>query len=196
MRGSAIKNLRILKLLCGEEYYGNIVLVTVGWTDPAKERHIKSETDLRTQDKFWGEFIKIGATFQRHTKGRESALKIVDHALGKTPGVLQFQRELAKVGIIGKTTAGEQLILELGRQRDEDKKLIEKLGNQLRDSEQRNKVLEEQITQLQEGVASMADQINKLETKLDERIKQDGHLRELVEGGPKNSRLLPRCAVQ
>jgi hypothetical protein len=196
MRGSAIKNLRVLKLLCGKEYYGNIVLVTAGWTTPPRAIHVNFETQLRTQDKFWGEFIKIGATFQRHTVGRESALEIVKHALGKTPSVLQFQRELAKVGIIGKTTAGEQLILEIAKQRDEDKHLIDTLGDRLKDSEQRNKELEEQITELKKGVASMATQIRNLETKLDDRITQDDHLQELVDGGPRTSRFLPRCSVQ
>jgi len=196
MRDSAIRNLRILKHLCGKEYYGNIVLVTSGWATPPKQVHISYETQLRTRDAFWGEFIKIGATFQRHTAGKESALEIVNHALGKTPSVLQFQRELAKVGIIGKTTVGEKLILEIAKQRDEDKARIESLAAQLKGAEQQNRGLEETITELKDGVASMATQIKNLETKLDERINHDEQLHELVESEPRNARFMPRCAVQ
>ena len=72
-----------MKYLCGKDDYGNIVLVTSGWTTPPKQIHIAYETQLRTQDILWGEFVKIGATLQRHTMGRESALKIVNHALDK-----------------------------------------------------------------------------------------------------------------
>jgi len=196
MRNSAVKNLRMLKHLCGPEYYGNIVLVTSGWTTPPKQIHVTYETQLRTQDTYWGDFIKIGATFQRHTIGRASALQIVNHALGKTPSVLQFQRELAKVGIIGKTTVGETLILEIAKQRDEDKARIERLGARLQDAEQRNRGLEETITELQNGVVSMAAQMKNLETRLDERINQNEQLRQLVESAPRNSRFMPQCVIQ
>jgi len=104
---------------------------------------------------------------------------------------LQFQRELAKVGIIGKTKAGEQLILEIAKQRDDDKQMIDKLGAQLKDSEQRNKELEEQIDELKKGVASMAVQIGNLQTRLEDRIGHDDHLLTPALGGPPASRFLP-----
>jgi hypothetical protein len=75
-----------------------------------------SRGELREQqltNKFWGEFLMEGAIFRRHTRGTKSAISIVRHLLEKTPIILRFQKELAQYGIIGRTSAGEELIHRL-----------------------------------------------------------------------------------
>ena len=192
MQGTAIRNLRLLKDLCGSENYGNIVLVTLGWSHPPNAEDEMRETELRTTDRFWGEFIKQGATIRRHHGGKESAIKIVKHLLDKTPVVLKFQKELAKFGIIGKTSAGEEVILNLAKDKEADQKMIEMLQRELKTAteEKSNSNLQAEITHLQEDLDGMSKQIEQLNTSLAQRLEEDARLRELQKGGES------RCSVQ
>ena len=157
----------------------------------------KHEIQLGNTDKFWGEFLKIGATIRRHDRGKESALEIVKHVLNKTPLVLQFQKELANVGIIGRTTAGEQLILDLAKERTDYQRRIEKLEGELQTTNRDKVTLEKDIETLNKNVEDISAQIKNLETKLDERMKQDKGLQELQKGGgQKNRPWWPQCPLQ
>jgi len=192
IHSSTVKNLQLLKLLCGKQFYGNILLVTVGWTIPPKATHVRLETDWRTRDILWGDLLKIGATYQRHTRGRESALNIVHHVLGKTPSVLQFQLELARVGIIGKTSAGDQLITEIVKEQESEKRVIESFGKMHLEKSDERRNLEHRLKELNQNLAVMATEIENLNTPLQERIRRDNRLQEL---GQRNGRR-PQCAVQ
>jgi DNA repair exonuclease SbcCD ATPase subunit len=194
MQGTAIRNLRLLKDLCGSENYGNIVLVTLGWSHPPNAEDENRETELRTTDRFWGEFIKQGATIRRHHGGKESAIKIVTHLLDKTPVVLKFQKELAKVGIIGKTSAGEEVILNLAKDKEADQKMIDMLQRELKTATEEKSNLQAQITNLQEDLDEMSKQIEKLNTSLAQRLKEDARLRGLGGDGQNGDR--PLCSVQ
>lgn len=179
VRGSAVQSFNLLKKLCGAGYFGNIVLVTVGWSDtgPQVERHIRNENQLRRTDIYWGEFLKLGATFQRHTGTQASALKIVDHVLTKTPKVIQFQKQLAAAGIIGKTEAGEFLIMKFAKEKEADEKKITQLNFELSESKTRNIELEKELTDVKDKLDKVTQQIVNLNTKLDERVKWVPHCR-------------------
>lgn len=194
MQGTAIRNLRLLKDLCGSENYGNIVLVTLGWSHPPSAQDEIRETELRTTDRFWGEFIKQGATIRRHHGGKESAIEIVKHLLDKTPVVLKFQKELAKVGIIGKTSAGEEVILNLAKDKEADQKMIEMLQIELKTATEEKSNLQAQIKNLQDDLDLMSKQIEKLNTSLAQRLEEDARLRELGGDDQKGDR--PFCSVQ
>jgi hypothetical protein len=194
MQGTAIRNLRLLKDLCGSENYGNIVLVTLGWSHPPNAEEEARETELRTTDRFWGEFIKQGATIRRHHGGKESAIEIVKHLLGKTPVVLKFQKELAKFGIIGKTSAGEDVILNLAKAKEEDQKMIEILQKDLKAATEEKLSLKAQIKILQDDLDKKSKEIEKLNTHLAQRFEEDAGLRELGGDGQKGGR--PFCSVQ
>jgi hypothetical protein len=188
MQGTAIRNLRLLKDLCGSENYGNIVLVTLGWSHPPNAEDEMRETELRTTDRFWGEFIKQGATIRRHHGGKESAIKIVKHLLDKTPVVLKFQKELAKFGIIGKTSAGEELILSLAKEKEKDRETIKMLQRPFQAKDTTD--LEVQLKELKDDIDEMSRQQERLNAILTQRLKEDARLRELQKGGES------RCSVQ
>jgi predicted nucleic acid-binding Zn-ribbon protein len=118
----------------------------------------------------------------------------VKHLLDKTPVVLKFQNELAKFGIIGKTSAGEEVILNLAKDKEADQKMIEMLQRELKTATEEKSNLQAQITNLQEDLDEMSKQIEQLNTSLAQRLKEDARLRELGGDGQKGDR--PLCSVQ
>ena len=133
MQSSAVRNLRILKKLCGPKYYGNIVLATIKWDEVNYEEGEYREKQLKSEDVYWAELIEGGATVRRHKAGKESAISIVEHLLDKTPAFLQFQRELAERGIIGKTEVGEEVISYLAELNERNNQKMEVLRKELED---------------------------------------------------------------
>jgi DNA repair exonuclease SbcCD ATPase subunit len=186
MQGSATRNLRLLKELCGPENYGNLVLVTTMWSRVDLAEGTRRELQLRSNNKFWGEFIRQGATVRKYEGGKESAISIVRHLLKKTPVVLKFQRELAEAGIIASTSAGEELIRDLAVMKENTKNRIEKLQQDLEKTtgvrgllEAENKELVEKLNEkaamekkLEEKDKEMAEQIEKLSADLTQRMEK------------------------
>ena len=134
MQGSAVRNLRILKKLCGPKYYSNVVLATIKWDEVNPEEGEYREKQLKSEDEYWAEFIKEGATVRRHKAGKESAISIVKYLLDKTPVFLQFQKELAERGIIGKTEVGKEVISYLAELSERNNKKLEVLRKELEDA--------------------------------------------------------------
>lgn len=53
MHGSALRNLAVFKLLCGESFYKNITLATSCWSLVNYDEGEKREQELKSQPKFW-----------------------------------------------------------------------------------------------------------------------------------------------
>jgi hypothetical protein len=170
--------LRLSKDLCGPEYYGNIVLVALGWSHPPNAEDEMRETGLRTTGRFWGEFVKEGAIIRRHHGRKGEAIEIVKHLLDKTPVVLKVQKELAKVRVIGKTSTGE-VILNLAKDKEADRKVIEVLQRDLKTATEGKLNLKAQIKNLQDDLDKKSKEIEKLNTSLAQRLEEDARLREL-----------------
>jgi len=147
MQGSSIRCLRLLKKLCGPDYYGNIVLVTTMWDNIAQKEGENRENNLRNVDEYWGELLRQGATFQRHfPRGNASALKVITHLLEKTPAVLNFQRELFKAhGVIADTSAGQVLMLFYAKKLEETQEKINKVQKELEESQTIMKKAKEEL---------------------------------------------------
>jgi hypothetical protein len=182
-----------LRDLCGPENYGNIVFVTLGWSNPPRNEEEERETQLKTADIFWAEFIKRGATIQRHDGGKESSIRIIKHLLDKTPVVLRFQRELAGVGIIGKTPVGEEAILNLMKEKEESQRMIEMLQRDFKTATKEKSDLQAETKYLQDDLDEMSERIKKLTTSLTQKLEEDVRLRELGDDGQRGK---PRCSVQ
>ena len=152
MQGSAVRSLRILKKLCGPKYYSNIVLATIKWDQVNYEEGEYREKQLKSEDEYWAEFIKEGATVRRHKAGKESAISIIKHLLDKTPAFLQFQRELTECGIIGKTEVGEEVLSYLAELNERNNKKMEVLRKEQEDANNERialmKALEERTEKL------------------------------------------------
>ena len=93
--GTAMKNLRMFKKLCGDDSLGSVVLATTFWGMTKPEIEQSREAQLTTRSDFWGHFIQKGSKVFRQDQGRESAAKIIDYLVSRRkPVVLEIQREM------------------------------------------------------------------------------------------------------
>jgi hypothetical protein len=111
LRGSAMRNLRLFKQLCGEDGLRAAVFAT---TRVSKDEGLACETKILTSPFLWG-----GRAF-RQDKGLQSAAKIVDYLIStrSSPVVLGIQREMVEEArSLDQTAAGKELLMNINDQR-------------------------------------------------------------------------------
>lgn len=120
MGGSAMKNLRMFKKLCGDDRLANVVLATTMWSSGVDEKTaLYREEQLRTQPDFWAKMVEKGSKIFRHDRGAESATEIVNYLISrKQRVVLDIQRELVdERKALQETAAGTEIQAEIERLR-------------------------------------------------------------------------------
>jgi hypothetical protein len=173
MSGSTMRNLDMMKAMCGFSSYANLAIATTMWSTNSP-LCAKREQQLLSDGRFFRELIAQGATLFRHNeKGRldsleevTSARRIVTHLIRQsekhTTEVLQLQREIIdQQKMIGETKAGIVLAGDLYRVRQEHEQELQKLKAKI-DAEnyQRNT---ERVAELQELQADLEKQLKKAE---------------------------------
>lgn len=136
--GSALRNLRMFKELCGEDAYKHIVLATSMWGkedgDTAKGR----ERELVDKGGFWSTMQQRGSAVMRWLGESDTAHAIIEHLLvaRSRHGVvaLKIQRELVDEGkTLVDTSAGQEVNRELSELRG-------KMERELRRIDEENRV--------------------------------------------------------
>ncbi|KAI8953268.1 hypothetical protein F4801DRAFT_538048 [Xylaria longipes] len=142
--GSSMRNIAMIKAVCGFESYANAVVVTTMWpaepTDAETTTLEARETELLSDDKFFGFFIARNAHFLRHnedgssdiTRVATSARRIVSYLVEQSemhaPNVLQLQREIVDEGkTLDETAAGIAAAGELYKERKAHEQHLKKL---------------------------------------------------------------------
>ena len=77
MAGTPLKDLAVLKGLCGDENMKNIVLVTTMW-DESQDESIGSKREEELLSTFWKDMVCLGSRTCRFQGTRESAWEIID----------------------------------------------------------------------------------------------------------------------
>ncbi|TGJ77596.1 hypothetical protein E0Z10_g10675 [Xylaria hypoxylon] len=134
MSGSSMRNLAMLKVICGFTSYANVVIATGMWPAAltyAEKANLESrEAKLLSDERFFGFFTARGARVLRHneegsrdfTREAASAKRIVNHLVQQSEmhvlDVLQLQREIVDEGkTLGETAAGIAAAGELYKER-------------------------------------------------------------------------------
>lgn len=129
MQGSATKNLRMFKKLCGEQCFRNVMLATTMWqkVDPAIGE--AREQELLSTPEFWGYMAKKGSTVMRHTGDEEAAMAIIDHIVEQGQSVvLDIQEEIIDQRCNLDDTAAAKVVNEdILREREKHKQQLEEL---------------------------------------------------------------------
>ena len=108
MKGPSLKNLRMMKGLCGADSLQNVVLATTMWENVTIEDGSRRETDLRQN--FWNDLIAGGATVARiTTQSGIDARKLVKSLLPNIPRPTRIQEELHSGLTLVQTAAGKEL---------------------------------------------------------------------------------------
>jgi protein-arginine kinase activator protein McsA len=108
MDGPSLKNLRMIKALCGTNTLRNVVLATTMWEKVAEEEGLRRETELKQS--FWKDMIECGSTVTRITKKNGSeAYTLVKSLLKNRPMSTQLQEELHSGKSLHQTGAGTEI---------------------------------------------------------------------------------------
>lgn len=114
IQGSAKQNLNIFKQLCGEAFYGNVVIGTTFWASLSDTQGAFREQELRSQPGFFKEIFDRGSTMARISKHRSSNLDILQGLALKTSGPLKIHVEIVTENkAIDETPAASTVMLDL-----------------------------------------------------------------------------------
>ena len=164
MEGSAMKNLRTLQSLCGQEALENVLLTTTKWSKVNPVVGRAREDSLRAE-RFWGRLIDKGATLERFHGTRDSGFELIHKLMSNIPKPLMIQEQIVSQNMtLFETDAGQCLNEELIAQEKRLQVELESLEKELQavieanDDEARRALLKERAetqNKLEEAEAGM-----------------------------------------
>lgn len=116
MDGSAMRNLKMFRKLCGDDPMKNVTILSTFWGKDDKHVAIAHENELKSNPNFWGSMIEYGAQVQRFDGTQQCALDVLMSFATKATMTLDIQRELVdEEKPLGETAAGNAVNEELHR---------------------------------------------------------------------------------
>ena len=134
LRGSALKMVEVIKRVCGPKFYKRVALVTSMW-DTVDSRQIakRRESMMLESPQFWGDFHQKGNSF-RFENDFGSADEVVQWLLEQsafsTP-MLKMSQELQDGLLLSETEAGQFLLGQLSKQRDQHVEAVMELRREI-----------------------------------------------------------------
>jgi len=180
MEGSALRNLKMFRKLCGDEPLKNVVLATSFWGKVDASLGEQREEELRTNREFWGAMLAKGSKMARFTD-RNSGLRIISGLLDKLPTALEIQHELVddKKELI-ETAAGQTVNEELLRLEAKHAAERAKIQEEMRDAlEKKDKELQEILAEQQEKLDRRLDRVHRQQEQLKARTRAERREMEL-----------------
>lgn len=115
MEGPSLKNLRMMKKLCGANSLRNVVLATTMWERVSEEEGSRREAELRRV--FWKDMVAGGSTIARITtqSNADDARALVKSLLRNKPTSTQLQDELHSGKSLVETAAGTEIREEMAK---------------------------------------------------------------------------------
>ena len=162
MSGAMLKNLKMLKKLCGKNCYSKIVLATTMWDKMTDlQGAIRNEQQLGSTHEWWGDLEEEGAIIMRQDDRANSAMRIVEHIMSFTePAVMENQIERVDKNLaLEDCESGKVIAEDLIKQKEEhERQMLEK-----------REFYEEQI---REGNTKAAEKLEKLEREHEEETEE------------------------
>ena len=181
MQGSALRNLRMFRELCGEQPLRNVVLATSFWNKVDVADGNRFEDELRTDNDFWAPMIARGAWMARFNGNRESALQIILTLVPRQPVTLEIQRELVDDSKeLIDTAAGHAVNEELQRLTKKTQEEIARVRAETAEAmEQKDQEMEEVLRLQQENLDRQLDKISRDQALLKSQHRNDQREMEL-----------------
>ena len=132
MSGTAKKNLRVFREICGDKSLDHVRIVTTNW-NLIDEKQGNSRQDALFKGVF-GPLIKEGAYLCRHDKGLESAQLIMSQLIHQPPVMMKIQEELNEGRTLGDTSAGAMIIEEIKELKEKHVKEVEGLRKEMEEA--------------------------------------------------------------
>ena len=96
--GSSTRSLRMLKEICGQDAYKNIVLATTFWDQVGEADGAARERELLEEDTFWKRLVAEGAKPIRMPRDKEAGKRLLEDMGAKATAVLKIQKEMVEEG--------------------------------------------------------------------------------------------------
>ncbi|CAG8361038.1 unnamed protein product [Penicillium salamii] len=168
MEGSALRNLRLFRQLCGENPLKNVVLATTFWGAVNEQTGASREEELRERPEFWGNMVDHGSRMMRVTD-RASTLEIVDYLMPMRGVPLEIQKEMVDQDKpLIETAAGQHMNEELHRREELHREELQKI------KEEHELAIEEKDEQLR---AILEENQRRIENNLNKIYRQQEQLR-------------------
>ncbi|PMD60046.1 P-loop containing nucleoside triphosphate hydrolase protein [Hyaloscypha bicolor E] len=126
MEGSALRNLRMFRKLCGEDFMKNVILGTTFWDIVGVDQGVARETELLRTESFFKVMQEQGSTVERILDDRESNLALLSRFAAKQPHVMRIQQELFEGKTLSETAAASAVSRELAELQHQN---LEKLSD-------------------------------------------------------------------
>jgi hypothetical protein len=192
MRGSALKNLRMMLELAGKDgRLRNVALVTTMWDRLAsKDEGVKTEQMFKA--KFWNEMISFGASVGRiedHTD-RKEYVRIVEQIMKNNGVILQIQEETVDQELpLGETSAGKVIldyVNKLSKKLDQE---LAQLNEDLRQAREKadqeaklmQELLQEEKKKLQEEIQLASQDRANLQKTLSDLAQENKRMADLLD---------------
>jgi len=116
MDGPSLKNLRMMKKLCGSASLSNVVLATTMWERVTEEEGARREAELKQV--FWKDMIDGGSRISRiTTQTGHDPRALVKSLLRNKPRSTRLQEELHSGKTLVQTEAGAEIMEEIAKLR-------------------------------------------------------------------------------
>ncbi|KAL8738936.1 MAG: hypothetical protein Q9181_000348 [Wetmoreana brouardii] len=162
IQGNENRRLRLFKKICGPQAYSHVIIGTTMWSELSSSTDGRSRIESR-KESYWDDMIAGGAKVEDHDNTQVKAIEIIKHLIDKSTIVLQLQRELRETnGIIGHTSAGRQLLNDMGEDHQKVMQELEELRNEVMRGNATKEELRQEIQELEEQRAKNEEQQEKL----------------------------------
>ncbi|KAL8881646.1 MAG: hypothetical protein Q9198_001182 [Flavoplaca austrocitrina] len=131
MRGSALRNLTLLKNVCGEAAYNHLALVTTKWECFGDgDRDIALQREIELENNWWGEIRNRGSITVRHRGTADSARDVVGRVLVQYSNhgrfLLRIHEEMIVQGLkLEDTSAGKELTKDVRQVQAQYQRLLD-----------------------------------------------------------------------
>ncbi|KAH7079741.1 P-loop containing nucleoside triphosphate hydrolase protein [Paraphoma chrysanthemicola] len=99
MQGTALRNIRMFKELCGEKFYENVTFGTSCWSLMEHEKAVEREEELKSHPRFWKPMLDLGSKVVRLPDSQEAARALVTQIANHEAVALRIQEEIVDEGV-------------------------------------------------------------------------------------------------
>lgn len=132
MTSSSIKNLKMVRMLCGTENMSKVCLMTTMWDKVTEQEGSAREAELIRDNGFWSATMANGASARRHDDGINSARAAVRSLMDNEPTIIKLQDEIVSEGKrLIETDAGGVLNEEIAMRKKEFEEELEALKEEM-----------------------------------------------------------------
>ncbi|KAG4431675.1 hypothetical protein IFR05_012841 [Cadophora sp. M221] len=166
MEGSAMKNMRVFRKLCGEEALGNVILATSFWDAVSPEDGAARQLALETSKEFWAGMIAKGSEVVRIDRSSRSAcLQLMERIARKSQVELLVQKDFTV-----EIDSGAEEIRQLEETLEADKQSLKKALH--REMTERDRAHEKEMKELKKYEEQVRREVKENQRRADKEYKR------------------------